>query len=413
MTVAVEAGRCPMHAAPGTDLFASGTFATTDMHAVWRTLRREAPVSWHPVDDDGFWSVTRYDDVQYVLRDHLAFTSEKGSLLTLLGKGDPAGGRQMAVTDPPRHKRLREPLQRALSVREVERDLPHIRSLVRELLAPMEDGGVFDFAAAMAALPMAVIGSWMGIPRSDWPELTRLTGASIAPDDPAFVGPGGPERTLVRAHRELFAYFQDVVAERQAAPGDDLLGVLLGMRIDGARLTAGEIVSNCYSLLLGANVTTAQPPSAALLELAGTDALADWAAHPDLLVSGVEEALRWSSPAQHFMRYATRDVAIGDVTVRAGDAVVAWLGSANRDEDVFERPDTFDIRRRPNKHVAFGVGPHYCVGHTVARIALRVLFQELLTGFTDIEIAGEPVRLRSNFIAGYTSLPVTARGVRP
>ncbi|MFC7813258.1 MULTISPECIES: cytochrome P450 [unclassified Streptomyces] len=413
MTVAVEAGRCPMHAAPGIDLFASDTFATTDVHAVWRTLRREAPISWHPVGDDGFWSVTRYDDVRHVLRDHVTFTSEKGSLLTLLGKGDPAGGRQMAVTDPPRHARLREPLQRALSVREVERDLPRIRSLILELLAPMKDGGVFDFAAATAAMPMAVIGSWMRLPRADWPELTRLTGASIAPDDPAFVGPGGPERTLVRAHRELFAYFQDVVAERQAAPGDDLLGVLLGMQVDGARLTPGEIVSNCYSLLLGANVTTAQPPSAALLELAGTDALADWAAHPDLLVSGVEEALRWSSPAQHFMRYATRDVRIRDITVHAGDAVVAWLGSANRDEAVFARPDTFDVRRRPNRHVAFGVGPHYCVGHSVARVALRVMFQELLTGFTDIRVVGDPVRLRSNFIAGYTSLPVTARGVRP
>lgn len=413
MTVAVPPGRCPLHAAPEIDLFASSTFATTDMHAVWRTLRRDAPVSWHPVGDDGFWSVTRYDDVHHVLRDHGTFTSEQGSLLNLLGKGDPAGGRQMAVTDPPRHATLREPLQRALSVKEVERDLPRIRSLIRELLAPMKDGGVFDFAAAMAAMPMAVIGSWMRLPRSDWPDLTRLTGASIAPDDPAFAGPGGPDRTLVRAHRELFAYFQDVVAERRAAPGDDLIGVLVDMRVDGERLSSSEIVSNCYSLLLGANVTTAQPPSAALLELAGTDALADWAAHPDLLVSGVEEALRWSSPAQHFMRYARRDVRLGDVTVHAGDAVVAWLASANRDEAVFSQPDTFDIRRRPNKHIAFGIGPHYCVGHTVARVALRVLFDELLTGCTDIEVVGEPVRLSSNFIAGYTSLPVTARGVRP
>lgn len=413
MTVAAQTGRCPLHAAPEIDLFEPGTFTTTDVHAVWQAMRRDAPVNWHRVGDDGFWSVTRYDDVHRVLRDHGTFTSEQGSLLNLLGKGDPAGGRQMAVTDPPRHARLREPLQRALSVRAVERDVPRIRSLVRELLAPMKDGGVFDFAEAMTAFPMAVIGSWMRLDKSDWPALTRLTSSSIAPDDPAFSGPGDPERTLVRAHRELFAYFQDVVAQRRADPGDDLIGMLLDMRVDGARLAASEIVSNCYSLLLGANVTTAQPPSAALLELAGTGVLTDWAAQPDLLVSGVEEALRWSSPAQHFMRYARRNVRLRDVTVRAGDAVVAWLGSANRDEDVFSRPGTFDIRRRPNRHVAFGVGPHYCVGHAVARVALRVLFHELLTGFTDIEIVGEPVRLRSNFIAGFTSLPVTARGVRP
>jgi cytochrome P450 len=408
MTTGPRQAGCPVRVMPVDDLVAPGLYGTGDPHRIWRRMRRGSPVSWQPVDDGGFWSVTRYHDVERVLRDHGTFTSERGSLLNLLGRDDPAGGRQMAVTDPPRHTRMRAPLQRALSIRNAENDADRIRRIVRGLLAPLRQGEPFDFAAAMAALPMAVIGSTMDLPEPDWPRLTTLTSAAIAPDDPEFRGPHGADATLAAAHRELFAYFQDIVADRRGHPGDDLISLLLTMELDGARLAPGEIVSNCYSLLLGANVTTAQPPTAAVLELAGTDRFGKWAADPGLLSTGVEEALRWSSPAQHFMRYAVSDVDLGDVTVRAGDAVVAWLASANRDEEVFAEPDTFKVGRRPNKHVAFGVGPHYCIGHTVARVTLRVLFAELLAGFTGIELAGEPDRLHSNFVAGIKHLMVTA-----
>ncbi|MEV6948661.1 cytochrome P450 [Streptomyces sp. NPDC051172] len=403
------APRCPMHHSAALDLADPMLHSDGDAHAIWRALRRHDPVS-RQVAPSGhpFWSVTKYEDAQIVLRDHTLFTSERGTLLNILGTDDPAGGKQMAVTDPPTHARMREPLQRALSIKAVETHREEIRAMVVDLIEPMADG-VFDFAAAMAAMPMAVTGSLMGLPAADWPHLTRLTTAAIAPDDPEFQLADSSEATLDTAHRELFAYFQDVVHQRQKQPGEDLISFLMSIDLDGRRMSLGEIMSNCYSLLLGANVTTPHVASAAMATQTGTGVFEDWAAHPDLAVRGTEEALRWASPANHFMRYAKRDVELRGVPIAAGDAVVVWLGSANRDEDVFTDPDTFDIRRARNRHVAFGVGSHFCVGHTVAKVTLRLLFTEMLSRFHDFEVVGKVQRLRSNFVAGYSHLPVTAR----
>jgi cytochrome P450 len=208
----------------------------------------------------------------------------------------------------------------------------------------------------------------------------------------------------------LFAYFQDVVTDRRRTPGDDLISVLITMDAGGRNLGTGEILSNCYSLLLGANVTTPCVPTAALVELTGAaGGLEDWMNHPELVMSGVEEALRWASPAVHFMRHAIGDIELAGKKIRSGDAVVVWLASVDRDERVFPEPYTFDIRRRPNRHVAFGSGPHYCVGHSVARTSLRLLFEELLTMFSEITLAGEPQHLCSNFVAGVKHLPVLAK----
>ena len=403
---------CPMAAggSASIDLVSAELYSSGDPHAIWREQRRSDPVRWHPVgDDSGFWSITRHHDVSTVLRDHESFSSEHGTLLNLLGKDDPAAGRQLAVTDPPQHGRMREPLQQALSIRTVESYRGNIRELVRELLAPLADGGPFDLAEAMSAVPMAVTGTMMGLPRSDWAELTRLATASLAAEDPKFGSPGDPEETLRQSHRAIFAYFQDVLTERGASPGDDLIGTLLTMEVEGRRLAPGEILANCYSLLIGATVTTPQVPTAAVGELAGTGELERWAFAPELVNTGVEEAVRWASPTNHFMRYAVRDQELSGTPIRAGEPVVVWLGSANRDEEVFDDPFTFDVARKPNKHVAFGAGPHHCIGHTIARVTLRVVFGELLGRFTDFALDRPPVRLRSNIIAGLGELVVTAR----
>lgn len=177
---------------------------------------------------------------------------------------------------------------------------------------------------------------------------------------------------------------------------------------NGRKLRPGEIVSNSYSLLLGANVTTPHVPNAAMGELTKDGKYADWASHPELFESGINEALRWSSPASHFLRYAKTDVELSGVTIRQGEPVAAWIGSANRDATVFPDPYEFDIRRDPRNHLAFGVGPHYCVGHAVARLALHELFEGLLDQFSGLEPAGEPQHLHSNFIAGMKHLPLVA-----
>jgi cytochrome P450 len=182
--------------------------------------------------------------------------------------------------------------------------------------------------------------------------------------------------------------------------------------VDGRTMSPGEVMSNCYSVLLGAVVTTPHSPNYMMTEHIGDGILDAWAADLSATPTAVEEALRLASPVSHFMRYAVTDTEIRGTKIKAGQAVVSWLGAANRDGDVFPDPQRFDLRRRPNKHLAFGIGPHYCVGHTVARVTLRILFNELLSRFTAFEPAGEATRLHSNFISGYKHLPITARLAR-
>jgi cytochrome P450 len=398
---------------PATPALADPTLYTNlNFRETWSRLRNLDHLEWQQVDDrHGFWSVLRYHDADRVLRDPRTFTSERGTLLNILGVEDPAGGRQIAATDPPRHTIMRARLQKALAIKAIERQHEMIRSLVLEVIGPLGDGGPFDFAEAMLALPVAVGGEAMGLPRSDWPRLGRLLNASIAADDPEYQLPAGTQATLDQAHRELFAYFQDIYRERRRDLGDDLVSVLIRTEVDGRTMSPGEVMSNCYSVLLGAVVTTPHSPNYMMTEHIGDGVLDRWAADLSVTPTAVEEALRLASPVSHFMRYAVDDTEVRGTPIKAGNAVVVWLGAANRDEEVFPDAETFDLSRKPNKHLAFGIGPHYCVGHTVARVTLRILFEELLSRFTAFEPAGEPLRLHSNFVSGYKHLPITAKAV--
>jgi cytochrome P450 len=404
-----QVSRCPVQVGSD-DLVDPTLYSDGRADEAWRRLRGLDGLAWQQVDDQrGFWSAARFADADLVLRDHATFTSERGTLLDLLGTDDPAGGTQLAVTDPPRHTEMQTRLKRALTIRAVDRQRDMIREKVVGLLEPLGDGGVFDFAQAMLTMPMAVTGTMMGLPETDWDWLTRINTVCIAADDPEYRDPAGRSATLAFAHHELFGYFQDLVRHRRSNLGDDLISVLISTRFEGRHMALGEIISNCYSLLLGANVTTPHSPNYMLAEFIGTDVLTDWAAHPEVGPTGVEEALRWASPVNHFLRYATRDVEVSGTPIAAGDAVVVWLGAANRDDREFPGASRFDIRRKPNKHLAFGAGPHYCVGHSVARVTLRILFEELLGRFEDFRLAGRPERLVSNFVSGYKHVPITGR----
>jgi cytochrome P450 len=410
MTVQDSAvARCPIHIGAD-DLVDPFLYADGNAHEIWRQLRDVAGLSWRQVDESrGFWSAVRFSDADFVLSNPALFTSERGTLLDLLGTDDPAGGTQLAVTDPPRHTEMQTRLKKALALKAVDRQREMIRAKVLGLIEPLDDGGVFDFAQAMLAMPMSVTGTMMGLPERDWDWLTRINTTCIAPDDPDYQSAEGRAITLAVAHHELFGYFQDLVRHRRDHLGDDLISVLITTRFEGRHMSLGEIVSNCYSLLLGANVTTPHSPNFVMAEFTETGILADWAAHPEVSFTAVEEALRWASPVNHFLRYATSDVELSGTPISAGDAVVVWLGAANRDDRAFPDASTFDIRRKPNKHLAFGAGPHYCVGHSVARVTLRVLFAELLARFEDFRLAGQPERLVSNFVSGYKHVPITAR----
>jgi cytochrome P450 len=402
---------CPIRpGAGGADLVDPVLYSSGDAHAIWEQMREADGLTWTEVDGStGFWSVVTYREADQVLRDTASFTSERGTMLDLLGMDDPVGGQQLAVTDPPQHTKMSARLKKALAVKNVDQQREVMRGLVLDLILPIGDGGVFDFGQAMIAMPMSVTGTMMGLPPSDWPWLNRLTTMCIAADDPEYQEPGGKAATMAKAHHELFAYFQDLVRFRRGQPGDDLVSVLITSQFDGRYMSPGEVVSNCYSLLLGANVTTPHGPNFVMAEFAGTSILADWAAHPETGSAAMEESLRWASPVNHLLRYATRDVVVRGTKIVAGEAVVVWPGAANRDEAAFPRASVFDIRRRPNKHLAFGIGPHYCIGHSVARVGLKALYDELFARFTDFELAGTPQRLRSTFVSGYKHVPISAR----
>ncbi|GHI10139.1 cytochrome [Streptomyces cellostaticus] len=395
------------------DLFDLDLYTSGDPHPIWDVMRVKAPLH-HQVLPDGreFWSVTRYEDVCRVLGDHREFTSERGTVVTHLGQDDVAAGKLLTSTDPPRHTEVRRPIGAKLTARAVKSWEDRIRRSIVRFLEPALDGDTFDLAERALLLPAIVTGPLLGIPEKDWEELVQLTAMVTAPSDPHFQH-GSEAATLAISHHELVTYVTEWVRRRRAAGGEDdsLLDHLMSVRAGDAPLTDEEIALDGYSILLGANVTTPHTVSGtvhALIERPEQfeKAQADLSLVPNL----VEEGLRWTSAACNFMRYAVDDVQIGGGTIPAGGAVVAWIGSANRDESQFPDPHTFDITRSGAKRqVAFGFGPHFCIGAPLARMTLRIFFEELLQRFGPIELAGEPQHLRSYFIAGMTHLPIVAQ----
>jgi cytochrome P450 len=389
------------------DLLDPRTYAHGNPHAIWARLRAHQPVYRAA---PGFWVVTRHADVSRVLRDSRSFSSRHGTMLSIIHADLPdiASDQMMPDSDPPRHTWLRAPVAQALAHRVVRSQRERLVGIVRELLAPALAGAVVDLAHAALMFPMAFTGALMGVPERDWPRLAQLTTMTIAYTDPDYAV-GGPQATLMRAHHELFACFAAEI-DRRPAPADpprDLIDVLLSMSVDGAPLSRDQVLLNAYSLLLGANVTT--PHATAVTALALAERPDQWRrlrADPTLIPSCVEEGLRWSSPAMHFMRYATDDVSLGGQAIRAGEPVTAWLASANRDERVFDEPFRFDIAREPNRHLTFGFGPHYCIGAGIARLALQVFLTELVRTTMEIDVVGPAVPLESNFVGGLKHLPV-------
>jgi cytochrome P450 len=389
------------------DLFDPSLYSSGDPHPIWAAMRQRAPLHRQVLPDGrAFWSVTRHEDVCRVLGSHREFTSERGSLLEQLGHPDTAAGKMLVATDPPRHSELRRPLARLFTGRALAGAEDRIRSAVRATLAPAVKGGAWDIADRAAMLPMAVAASLMDIPERDWADLVRWTGAAAAPNDPRFAT-GGSGPPLATAHRKLIEYFNRQVRGREGTAGDDLIRHLMTMSAGGDRLTRHEVVVNCYSVLLGANATTPHTIAGTVQALAERPAqYRQLRERPDLIASLVEEGLRWTSAANSFLRHATGRVELSGGAVEEGDAVVAWIGSANRDSAVFADPYRFDLARAENPHVAFGFGPHYCLGAAVARLTLRLFFTEFTRLVAHVEPAGPEIHLVSNFVAGYVHLPI-------
>jgi cytochrome P450 len=383
-----------------------GTHAEKDLSEVWRLLRATEPVYWHPPVNEapGFWVVTRFTDVASIYFDNKRFTSEKGNVLsTLLQGGDSAAGVMMAVTDGRRHAEIRRVLLRAFSPRALSGVVENLEHLSRNLIQEIVSAGGGDFAQEVAArIPLATICDLLGVPDSDRASLLEWTKAALSAD-----GPGQSAADIWQARNDILGYFEVLARQRRTRPGRDAVSVLASSLVNGRPLSMEEVVSNCYSLILGGDETSRLSMSSAVL--AFIEHPGQWEAWKRGEVdtaSAVEEVLRWTTPAMHFGRTALEDVEVGGRLIRAGDIVTLWNSSANRDEETFADPFRFDLSRSPNKQISFGYGPHFCLGAYLGRAEIAALLTGLRDLVTELELSGKPRWIYSNLLSGMSSLPV-------
>jgi cytochrome P450 len=371
-------------------------------------LRSNAPVFWHDEPDGpGFWAITKYDDIRAISRTPKTFSSYETGVM--LPDPDPMGlyaqRLMMLNMDPPQHDRFKLLVSRGFTPKNAPLLRPRIEELAREIVDAAMQKGSCDFVSEIAGrLPSGLIAELMGMPREDGERLYDLTEIMHTNDDAV-----APPEVKMAAIGEMLAYGQSVADKKRKAPGDDLATILVNAEVDGDRLTDEEF-QWFFLLLVNAGGDTTRNLLAAGLQL-----LFD---HPDQraklmsnvdghLATAIEEMLRFSSPVSHFKRTVMEDTTIRGQHIKAGERVVMFYGSANRDEDVFTNPNTFDITRDPNPHVAFGAGgPHLCLGMHVARVELAVMFKELLARMPLVQPDGTIERMHSSFIAGIHSMPV-------
>lgn len=384
-------------------------------HALWARLRAEAPVAhFAPEGYRPFWAITKHADVVAIASQPLRFSSAHG---IILGPADavPAPSEMVVTLDPPRHGPMRRVASRRFTPRAQQAQRADIERIAAEILDRAATGGASsecDFVERIAApLPIAVVAWILGVPREDWELLFRWTNEVIGKDDPEYRRPGEtPSQTIRRARGELHAYFERLIAERRKKPRDDLVSELLGATIDGAPLTHTQVLSYCELMVEAGNETTRNAISGGLL--AFCEHRGEWEklrARPELLPDAVEEILRWVSPITHFTRTATADCEVRGRKIRQGEQVALFWASANHDEEVFDDPFAFRVDRRPNPHVAFGVGEHFCMGAHVARVEIEVVFRQLLARLDEFEPAGPVERLSSAVNGGLKHLPIRYR----
>ncbi|WP_034270607.1 cytochrome P450 [Haloechinothrix halophila] len=382
-------------------------------HEFFAELRRASQLYWQPESPPGrgFWAVTRYDDVVAVSRDAQTFSSYAGTAM-LSDFDDEVVEMQRAMMvnmDPPDHTRLRNLVNRGFTPRMIGKLEQSIRDICHQLIDEVAERGEADFVHDIAAqLPLAVIAELMGVPDADREKLYDWSNRMIGFDDPEFQVEGSDGAV---AASEIFAYANELAERRRAEPRDDIVTKLVQPDANGDVLDALEFNMFFVLLIVAGNETTRNAASGGMLALLE---------HPEqwhrlredrsLVPSAVEEILRWVSPVMDFRRTATRDAVVGGQEISAGDKLVLFYPSANRDEAVFDNPQVFDITRDPNPHISFGGGgPHFCLGAHLARLELRILFDTLADRVPDVALAGPARRLRSNFINGIKEMPVRLR----
>jgi cholest-4-en-3-one 26-monooxygenase len=395
------------------DLNDSTAFLRGFPHAAMDRVRHEHPVYWNeeaPEWGPGFWNLTRYDDIVAASRDTETFSSAKGVNISYGPNANEeivtAVVGNMICMDPPLHRvyrKIAKPFFTSTSIASLE-------SRIRELVTGIVDRALekkdCDFMVDVAApLPISVLCDILGVPQSDWRLIFDWSNILIGFEDPEF---GVSRERVEGTFLSLFGYGQQLIAERRAHPRKDLMtAIAMAEPEDGVPIPEHLLNGFFLLMVIAGNETTRNSLSGgmhALIENPAEKRKLD--AERALLPTAVEEILRWVSPVNHMRRTATRDTEIRGVEIAAGDKVVLWYPAANRDPDAFARPQTFDVTRDPNAHLAFGIGEHFCLGAQLARLQLRVMFEELLARTRKIDPTGPVSYMRTNFINGIKAMPV-------
>lgn len=375
-------------------------------YEAYRLLRDEHPV--YRNESTGFWALSRFEDVWNAVHDPATFSSASGIFVSRQAEDRPEMRAMMPMIiemDPPRHDELRSLVSRAWTPRRIGALEVRIREIAANLLDGLDASQAQELVGSVAGvLPTMVIAELLGVPEQDWP-LFRQWSTQLVQFDP---GSQDKMRAAYKGVMELYTYLAGIVAERRAAPRDDLVSELIAAEEEGQRLDEAELMGFCLLLLVAGNETTTNLISNATVLLADhPDQRRFLVEHPDAIGTATEEFLRFDSPVQALGRCLTRPVEMHGERLEAGDRILLLFGSANRDERELADPNRLDVTRRTDRHLAFGHGIHYCLGASLARLEGRVMFEELLARFPDYEVdQSQAERLHSGPIRGYLRLPV-------
>jgi cytochrome P450 len=382
------------------DLYDSKTFSEGHPHAQYRWLREHAPVHWQEEPNGpGYWAITRYKDVYDIDRNFQAFSSEPTIMIQdpLAGMGGFGDYKMMLMMDPPQHTAFRKLIRSEFTAPVSAERTPRMQVLARQIIDAVIEKGECDFVSEVAGeMPSYVIAEMMGLPLDDGRELYKLT-------EVIHTAAGTSQQMSgMEAVYKMFEYGRGVIDEKRARPKDDLATKILQAEVDGKRLDDMEFLLFFLLLIDAGGDTTRNLLSAGMISLLDNPDQLAWlkADIPGRLSSAREELLRWCSPVIYMRRRATHDVEVAGQKIREGQKAVMYFGSANRDIAKFDNPDALDLSRTPNEHIAFGTGPHGCLGQHIARIEIDAILSEVLTRMDDFALADTPEWLPSNFISG-------------
>jgi len=388
------------------NLFDPTSYAHGHPHAQYDWLRQNAPVYRQAEDNGpGYWAVTRYKDVYDVDRNFQAYSSEPTIMIqdAMNNQTSFGGYKMMLMMDPPQHTAFRKLIRNQFTVPSAAEKTSRMQELARQIVDEVIEKGECDFVSEVAGeMPSYVIAEIMGLPLEDGRELYKLT-------EVIHSAPGATEMSGGEAVMKMFEYGRKVIDEKRARPKNDLATQLLQAEVDGKRLDDIEFLLFFLLLIDAGGDTTRNLLSAGMIAMLENPEQLAWL-KGDLktrLPSAREELLRWTSPVIYMRRRATHDTELGGQKIKEGDKVVMYFGAANRDAAKFPSPHTLDLSRTPNEHIAFGTGPHGCLGQHIARIEIDAILSEVLTRMKNFRLAGEPEWLPSNFISGPRTMPVT------